>query len=929
MTACKSRHFHYKPCDAFCQDADLDYVLLIGTQAKKARISLNLPARLIRAQNTMTGNELRSKYLQFFESKDSLVIPSGSLIPSDPTTLLTSAGMQPLVPYFKGEEAPPKSRLASCQKCCRADDIEQVGVTWRHASFFEMLGNFSFGDYFKREAIVWGWEFLTKTLGIDPAVLWVSVYHEDLEAPEIWRRDVGLSDERIYRFGKKDNWWGPVGKSGPCGPDSEIFFDRGAKYDTGDPELDRPGGDGDRYGEIWNLVFQQYNQQENGELLPLPAPGIDTGMGLERTAAILQGVDTIHHTDLFAPIVNAIVHIKNLPSTLQEGGPETELPFIITPYRLHPQNPTTWPIRVIADHIRAAVFLGADGIVPGNNGRDYMMRRFIRRAFLMGRNLGYRKPFLHRIVPVIARSYGDIYPEVSQSATNIAQLIKREEKRFESTLTDGMDRLEYLMEGLEESREILPGDEAFRLYETYGFPLELTREILSKEGIGIDEEGYQRAAEAHSKVSGAAVGEYEKSIFGAAETRFLGYETTRTEAQLLEFQPEGGNFVVLLDQTPFYAESGGQIGDQGEIIGADFKARVLDTKKNGKAWIHTVEMLEGAPKNGPVTAIVDVERRHAIERAHSATHLLHAALRLHLGDHVQQRGSLVAPDRLRFDFVHNAPLSDEENRLVEDTVNQEILRSLPVEIEQKTLAEAKAMGAMALFGEKYGDIVRTVKMGDFSLELCGGTHLPNTSSTGLCRIISEGGVSANIRRIEAYTGTLALTHDRETQTRLRTAAQILGTQPDNIVGATEKMRARVKELERQLQQAQQKVASASAEDLLSGAVEINGVKLLATRAPQGLNTDALRNLADQLAQKSNGVVVLGADNDGKVLWAVKASPDAIKAGAHAGNLVRELAKTTGGGGGGRPDFAQAGGKDASKIDDALKQAADVLESQIK
>lgn len=867
----------------------------------------------------MTGNELRSKYLQFFESKDSLVIPSGSLIPSDPTTLLTSAGMQPLVPYFKGEEAPPKTRLASCQKCCRADDIEQVGVTWRHASFFEMLGNFSFGDYFKREAIVWGWEFLTKTLGIDPQVLWVSVYHEDSEAPEIWRRDVGLADERIYRFGKKDNWWGPVGKSGPCGPDSEIFFDRGPKYDTGDPELDRPGGDGDRYGEIWNLVFQQYNQQENGELLPLPAPGIDTGMGLERTAAILQGVDTIHHTDLFAPITQAIVHAKH----------EGDLPFIASPLELHPEDPTTWPIRVIADHIRAAVFMGADGIVPGNNGRDYMMRRFIRRAFLMGRKLGYNEPFLHRIVPVIARGYGDIYPEVAQRAHTVGDLIRREEERFDETIERGVGRLDDLIENAQKKgHKSVSGAEVFDLYQGQGFPRELTAELLADANLTFDEESYQRAAEAHSKVSGSAVGEYEKSIFGAAETRFVGYESTRCEAQLLAFQPEGENFLVLLDQTPFYAESGGQIGDQGEIVGVDFKLHVLDTRKSGKAWIHTVEVVEGYLKSGPVTAIVDMERRHAIERAHSATHLLHAALRLHLGDHVQQRGSLVAPDRLRFDFVHNAPVSDEEIRLVEDTINQEILRSIPIEINHTSLSEAKALGAMALFGEKYGDVVRTVKMGDFSLELCGGTHLHSTSAAGLCRIISEGGVSANIRRIEAYTGTMALTHDRDTESRLRAMAQILGTQPDNVVNATEKMRSRVKELERQLQQAQQKMAAASSDDLLAGAIEVKGVKLLATRAPQGLNADALRNLADQLAQKSNGVVVLGADNDGKVLWAVKAAPEAVKAGAHAGNLVRELAKITGGGGGGRPDFAQAGGKDTSKIEDALKQATEFLSGQI-
>lgn len=870
----------------------------------------------------MTGNELRQKYLEFFESKDSLVIPSGSLIPSDPTTLLTSAGMQPLVPYFKGEETPPKSRLTSCQKCCRADDIEQVGVTWRHASFFEMLGNFSFGDYFKREAIVWGWEFLTQTLGIDPKVLWVSVYEYDADAPEIWKRDVGLSDDRIYRFGKKDNWWGPVGRSGPCGPDSEIFFDRGARYDTGDPEMDRPGGDGDRYGEIWNLVFQQYNQQENGELLPLPAPGIDTGMGLERTAAILQGVDTIHHTDLFAPITQAIIH----------AGKEGDLPFIATPLALDPEDPTTWPIRVIADHIRAATFMAADGIVPGNNGRDYMLRRFIRRAFLMGRRLGYEKAFLHRIVPVIARGYGDVYPEVRERENTIVDLIRREEERFETTLSGGVNRLDDLVESLKDSgQNVLPGDEAFRLYETFGFPLELTREMAMEQGMAIDETGYHAAAERHSKISGSAVGEYEKHRFGQAETAFVGYDQTRCEAQIIDFAPgENGRFLVLLNQTPFYAESGGQIGDSGELVGSGFRALVHDTKKEGKAWSHEVEVVEGElQKDLSVEAIVDVERRRAIERAHSSTHLLHAALREHLGTHVAQRGSLVAPDRLRFDFVHNAPLSDDEVTRIEDTMNAAILRSLPVEITHTSLAEAKASGAMALFGEKYGDVVRTVKMGDFSLELCGGTHLPTTSAAGLCRIVSEGGVSANVRRIEALTGAAALRHDRDRDHTLRETARQLGAQPDNAVVAAEKLRQRVRDLERQLQQAQQKMASASAGDLLGGALDVNGVKLVATRAPQGLSANALRDLADQLATKLDGVVALAAESEGKVLLAVKASPNAVARGAHAGNLVRELAKITGGGGGGRADFAQAGGKDATKIDEALSQAKELLAAQVK
>jgi alanyl-tRNA synthetase len=869
----------------------------------------------------MTGNELRQKYLQFFQDKDSLIVPSSSLIPTDPTTLLTSAGMQPLVPYFKAEEEPPAKRLTSCQKCCRADDIEQVGVTWRHASFFEMLGNFSFGDYFKREAIVWGWEFVTRVLDIDPKLLYVSVYYEDQEAPEFWKKDVGLSDDRILRFGKKDNWWGPVGRTGPCGPDSEIFFDRGAKYDTGDPELDRPGGDGDRYGELWNLVFQQYNQQEDGTLLPLPAPGIDTGMGLERTAAVLQGVDTIHHTDLFAPIINAIAQCG------KTGRPEYSLS---TP-QLDPADRTTKALKVIADHLRAAVFMAGDGMTPGNNGRDYVMRRFIRRAFLTGRQLDYHQPFLHRIVPIVAQGYGDIYPEVREREVLITDLIRREEERFEGTLDAGMNRLEDMLTSLKLKNETqLPGDEVFRLYETYGFPRELTEEIAQESNVTIDEEGYHVAAERHSRVSGSGVGEYEQRTFGNLETDFTGYDQLSDDATVIGVLIGEGTSQVVLDRTPFYAESGGQIGDTGQLVGEGFAARVLNTQKQGKASVHTVEVIEGEPREAlPVRAIVDAPRRRAVERAHSATHLLHAALRQHLGKHVEQRGSLVEPDRLRFDFVHFSPITPEQISQVEDTLNAHILDSDPVEIRYTNLQEARSMGAMALFGEKYGDTVRTVRMGEFSLELCGGTHLPVTSAAGLCRIVSEGGVGANLRRIEALTGEAALRYDREQNERVRQAARVLGAPPENIAGAAEKLRGRVRELEKQVEAAQQKMASASVDELLKNTTSINGLPLAVSRAPQGINPNALRELADRLSNKLNGVVVLAAETDGKVLWAVKAAKSAVEKGAHAGNLVRELAKLTGGGGGGRPDFAQAGGKETERIDDALAQAPQLLGAQLK
>lgn len=869
----------------------------------------------------MTGHELRQKYLDFFRDKDSLVIPSSSLIPTDPTTLLTSAGMQPLVPYFKGEEEPPARRLASCQKCCRADDLDNVGVTWRHNSFFEMLGNFSFGDYFKREAIVWAWELVTKEWNIPPDVLWISVYHEDEEAAEFWKKDVGLSDDRIYRFGKKDNWWGPVGRTGPCGPDSEIFFDRGPKYDTGDPEMDRPGGDGDRYGEIWNLVFQQYNQQEDGELLPLPAPGIDTGMGLERTAAVLQNVDTIFHTDLFAPIVNAIAR----------AGQEGDLPLISDPLELDPADPTSRPLKVIADHVRAATFMAGDGITPGNTGRDYMLRRLIRRASLNGRQLGYHKPFLHRIVPVIAANYGKVYPELDARREIIVDLIRREEERFGATIEGGMNRLEELIDGLKSKGEkVLPGAEVFRLYETYGFPREMTAEVAAESAMTIDEPGYQEAAEHHSRISGSGVGEYEKRSFGLLETSFVGYEATSSEAHIVAVGENGHDIEIVLDRTPFYAESGGQVGDTGELVGDGFYARVIDTQKQGKAWVHKAEVKEGTAHEGlAVQATVDAARRHAIMRAHSATHMLHAALREHLGKHVEQRGSLVENDRLRFDFVHFSALTPAEIALVEDTVNDHILRSDPVEIRYTDLNEAKAMGAMALFGEKYGDIVRTVRMGEFSLELCGGTHLPITSAAGTCRIVSETGVGANLRRIEALTGAAALRYERERAGRLHETAEILNAPVDNVPVVARRLHDRVRELEKQLHQAQQKMAAAAGDELLQNVSEIGGIKLLAARAPEGMNPGTLRDLTDRLNDKLKGVVVLAAEADGKVLWAVKADKSAVERGVHAGNIVRELAKITGGGGGGRPDFAQAGGKEVARIDEALDQVSVLVTPQIK
>ncbi|MBW3636762.1 MAG: alanine--tRNA ligase, partial [Armatimonadetes bacterium] len=582
---------------------------------------------------------------------------------------------------------------------------------------------------------------------------------------------------------------------------------------------------------------------------------------------------------------------------------------------------TTKPLRVIADHVRAAIFMAADGITPGNNGRDYMLRRFIRRAYLNGRSLGLDKPFLHRIVPVVEQGYGAVYPELVQRRALISDLILREEERFGVTIESGMNRLEDLIDDAKKKgQKSLSGAEVFSLYSSQGFPPELTADILADNGLSYDANEFEAASQSHSKISGSAVGEYQKREFAGLETEFVGYSTTQSEAKIAAIRENK----IVLDKSPFYAQSGGQSGDTGEIVGQSGRARVLDTKKEGKTWVHFVE-IEGDLKEGEtVSAMVDATRRRAIERAHSSTHLLHAALRQHLGKHVEQRGSLVEGDRLRFDFVHFAPVSSEELERVEKTVNEEILASLPVEIAENTLAEAKSMGAMALFGEKYGETVRTVKMGDFSLELCGGTHLPTTSAAGLLRIVSEGGVAANIRRVQALTGAAALEYDREQAQKLRDIAREIGAKPENALAAAQKLGSRVRELEKQLAQMQRKMSGGAEDEILAGASEVKGIKFVASRAPEGLSNDALRDLADKLAQKLDGVVVLASESGSTVMWAVKASKGAVEKGAHAGNIVKSLAQITGGGGGGRPDFAQAGGKDVSKIDEALGQAAGLV-----
>jgi alanyl-tRNA synthetase len=878
----------------------------------------------------MTTKELRQAFLDYFWRQDHLVLPSFSLIPSDQSTLFTSAGMQPLIPYFLGIAKPPQPRIATCQKCFRADDIDKVGYTWRHLSFFEMLGNFSFGDYFKREAIRFAWEFMTEVIGLPKERLWVSVYEQDDEAFEIWRKDIGLPAERIVRLGKKDNWWGPVGDTGPCGPDTEIHYDRGEEFGCGRPDC-KPGCDCDRWGELWNLVFQQYDQQKDGTLLPLPKPGIDTGMGLERLAAAVQGKVTVFETDIFFPLVQHICEIANYE------------------YGSDPQKDIA--VRIIADHTRAVCFMAAEGVVPSNEGRGYVMRRFIRRAMRLGRNFGIEDPFVHQLVPTVVQLMGDPYDELVKSQSVISEAIRREEERFEQTLEIGMARLEEMIaETKARGETVLRGRDAFTLYDTYGFPLELTKEICAEHGLTVDEEGFneelelqrQRARERMRFTSPFEAGEFE----GLPPTPFVGRMpepdgVLACEATVIAIKQKDDEVWVVLDKTPFYPEGGGQIGDTGVIVWGEGRgtgdeeaakavAKVLDTQKFGDVIAHKVVMEKGFLTEGAIVwAQVDAERRQAIRRAHTATHLLHAALRKILGEHVFQAGSVVEPDRLRFDFTHPKPLTPDELQAIEEEINRNILAAYPVEAFETTLQEAKAMGAMALFGEKYGEIVRVIRIDGVSTELCGGTHLSNTAEIGLLKIISETSVGANIRRIDAYTGERARRWYEERWQWLQQAAEALETSPDRVIAAINELHERIRELERKLQEAEEQRALQQVDELMKQVQEVAGVKVV-TGIVSGVSPAALRRLADELEVRlRSGVIVLGTVDDGKVLLVSKVTKDIVAKGGHAGNLVREVAKLTDGGGGGRPDFAQAGGRNPAKLHDALRKVPELVAQQLK
>jgi alanyl-tRNA synthetase len=841
-----------------------------------------------------TSNELRQAFLDFFASKGHAISQGISLVPTDPSLFLTAAGVVPFRDVIEGREKPDAPRVASVQRCARTTDIENVGRYGRYHTFFEMLGNFSFGDYYKRESLTWGMEFVTEVLGLDKERIWATIYPDDEEAYRIWTAEIGLPPERIVRL--SDNFWGPLAIPGACGPDSEIYYDLGPDYDG-----ESPGDDGDRYLEFWNHVFTELQQQPDGSFAPLPSKNIDTGMGLERLTRIVQGVKSVYDTDLFAPIMAKVAAL------VSEAGGDIE-------------GEDLFRQRIIADHARAAVFMIMDGILPENSGREYILRRLIRRADREGKMLGLPGPFLHTVVPVVVEQMKPGYPQLVEKQDFITEVLRREEERFFQLLPQGMNALDGMLR--EDGRAKLTGAEAFRLWSSFGFPLEMTQEIVAEHGLPpVDPAEYEAAEQGHSGVSGkhAVAGGPAADLSRFPATEFVGYHTITTDARVLGVVD--GNRVVL-DRTPFYGESGGQTGDQGTLG----EARVTDTQKIGGVFLHTLE--GGMPAEGEtVTATVDLDRRRAITRAHTATHLLHWALHQVVGPHATQKGSLVEPDRLRFDFSHLQALTPEEVERIERMVNEQVLRNAPVETCLMPISEAKNLGAMMLFGEKYGSEVRVVSVGDYSKELCGGTHAGRAGDIGLFRLTSESSVASGTRRIEAVTGMRAWEHVREQDALLAEAAREAGGTPAELPGRLTALKSQVSALKRDLHKARTSGGADRTQALAASAQDVAGVKLVSA-AMDDADAEQLKAAADRVADAlGSGVVVLGGANDGKVMFVAKVTKD-LAGRAHAGNLVREVAKIAGGGGGGRPDFAQAGGKNPERLADALAAAAAALAAQL-
>ena len=867
-------------------------------------------------------------FLEFFESKEHLAMKSFSLVPhNDKSLLLINSGMAPLKPYFTGAEIPPRRRVTTCQKCIRTGDIENVGKTARHGTFFEMLGNFSFGDYFKHEAIAWSWEFLTKVVGLDENRLYPSIYEEDDEAFEIWNKEIGIPAERIFRFGKADNFW--EHGAGPCGPCSEIYYDRGEKYGCGSPDC-TVGCECDRYMEIWNNVFTQFENDGEGHYTELVQKNIDTGMGLERLASVVQDVDSIFDVDTLYALRNKVCELAH------------------TEYKKDEAKDVS--IRLITDHIRSATFMISDGIMPTNEGRGYVLRRLIRRAARHGRLLGIEGKFLAALSAVVIEGSKDGYPELEEKKDFIFQVLTKEEEQFNKTIDQGLHILGEMEEAMnKEGRTELSGEDAFKLYDTYGFPIDLTREILEEKGYTIDENGFKEAMEVQRKQArearavtnymGADATVYDE-IDAAVTTEFVGYDklvceskvtVLTTESELVDALTEDQRGTVFVEQTPFYATMGGQQGDKGVITLGDAEFKVEDTinLRGGKVG-HVGVLTKGMIKTGDVVTLKVCEAgRSNCCKNHSATHLLQKALKTVLGSHVEQKGSLVTPDRLRFDFAHFQAMTAEELAKVEEMVNAEIQAALPVVTDVMTIEEAKKTGAMALFGEKYGEKVRVVSMGDFSKELCGGTHVSNTSVITTFKIVSESGIAAGVRRIEALTGEGVFAYYKEIEKRQAEIAAMLKTSPAEIEEKIAHLQAEVKALHSENESLKAKMAQDAVGDVMNQVQEVKGVKLLAVSLTD-VDMNGLRDLGDQLKEKlGEGVVVLASVAGGKVSLLAMVTDQAQKAGAHAGNLIKGMAAIVGGGGGGRPNMAQAGGKNPAKVPEALEAAAGILADQIK
>lgn len=871
-------------------------------------------------------HEIRKEYLDFFEEKSHLVIPSYSLVPQDDKSLLLiGAGMAPLKKFFTGEVKPKKNRMTSCQKCIRTGDIENVGITDRHGTFFEMLGNFSFGDYFKSEAIAWAWEFLTEHLELDSEHIWVTVYQNDDEAEEIWHKEIGLPMDRIVRLGKEDNFWElEVGPSGPC---SEIYVDRGEAFGCGEATC-KPGCDCDRFLEIWNLVFTQFDKDTEGNYNPLPNPNIDTGMGLERIAAYMEGVESIFEIKAIRSILNKIEEISKKTYGKDEKDDIS--------------------MRIITDHARAMTFLVSDKVIPSNEGRGYVLRRLIRRAARHGKLLGIEGEFLGQVVEEVIESWKVQYTELGENKSEIKKIIKMEEKKFQETIDQGLSILQGYIDGMKvEIKDVLDGSKAFKLYDTYGFPLDLTREILIENNLKVDEIGFNENMEKQRQMARAArhtgeagwISNEDSKIYGDLKTLFEGYEKLNTDSKILGIFREnekvdslnkGETGVIIVEKSPFYGESGGQVGDTGYILTDLAKLRVVDTKKTKKDHrLHIVSVEKGEVHLGDKISLdVDILRRNLIKRNHTATHLLHRALKDVLGEGVNQAGSVVEDTRLRFDFTHGEAISDEDLLKIEEIVNDKIFEAIETEIIETTMDEAKKLGAVGLFEDKYGDVVRVLNIGGYSIELCGGTHVKNTSEIGIFKILSESSISSGVRRIEALTSKGVYNYLLGVENDLGKIAGVLKSNRASLKERAKSLILEMRDRERELDSLRNKLAASTSDDLIKNKEEIDGLNFIAAKI-DNMDMKGLRDLGDELKNKlGSGLVVLAGIKDEKLYFVVTATKDLVKKGIHSGNIIREVAKVTGGSGGGRPDMAQAGGKDISKVDEALSLSREIVKQQL-